>query len=727
MATIKDIAKLAGVSQGTVSNVLNGKGNVSSGKILLVQDAARQLGYAINENAKLLRKGQSKTIAVIVPNNTDIQYIDFVTSFSNQARVMGYEAFVAYSQDNPDLERELIRQFRSLVVVGIVSFTSLGQDAGIIYRTLGFDTHNILFVERKGGSGFIGFDYEKAGADMGLQLRGSGAKRVALVVEELATNDTEFAHGLFGAVPESMRVTTYSITPYGKKFQLLGLFDGDAPDHIVTTRMGIAQACRDLQKGFYPDLHPHFFTLSSLYTIPEKDFTKYELDYRCLGHRAAEQVIRNVQEQTESSIILSNAGFRHWRSSIGPLRSKSPERISMLLLDSPPAYAVKRLAHMYSCATNIAINVVIAGYKEINRVLASPEETGQYDILRVGADMLSWDGMRIFKPLDTIDFDVSGVFGNLIDGLERTHSIADGRRYAVPTSPSIQLLFYRKDLFENPTYRALYQEQNCEKLEVPTDMAQFHRISRFFTRTINPMSPVPYGSTVGLGEEGEPILAGTEFLTRYFSYTDYLFQKGGEPRLDSPIARQALVDLLAEKESCGTPVTWWNEAAHLFASGQVAMTMVFTNFVPSFSNLVSNRVGFSAIPGANPLFGGGALGVQNQCRYPEAALQFISWIVREPVASSLAMFGGNPIVRETLTNYEVIDTYPWMPLVKEGISSYHAYRTPSHPSRPFNDHRLLSLIGKEVRACWYQGKDPATALEELQRYYLAHTEEFTNL
>ncbi|MDD7201089.1 MAG: LacI family DNA-binding transcriptional regulator [Sphaerochaetaceae bacterium] len=194
MATIKDIAKLAGVSQGTVSNVLNGKGNVSSSKILLVQDAARQLGYAINENAKLLRKGQSKTIAVIVPNNTDIQYIDFVTSFSNQARVMGYEAFVAYSQDNPDLERELIRQFRSLVVVGIVSFTSLGQKAGIIYRNLGFDTHNVLFVERRGGSGFIGFDYEKAGADMGLQLRGSGAKRVALVVEELATNDTEFAH-----------------------------------------------------------------------------------------------------------------------------------------------------------------------------------------------------------------------------------------------------------------------------------------------------------------------------------------------------------------------------------------------------------------------------------------------------------------------------------------------------------------------------------------------------
>jgi DNA-binding LacI/PurR family transcriptional regulator len=67
MATIKDIAKLAGVSQGTVSNVLNGKGIVSSKKILLVEEAARTLGYTINQKAKLLRKGSSKTIALILP------------------------------------------------------------------------------------------------------------------------------------------------------------------------------------------------------------------------------------------------------------------------------------------------------------------------------------------------------------------------------------------------------------------------------------------------------------------------------------------------------------------------------------------------------------------------------------------------------------------------------------------------------------------------------------
>ena len=52
MVTILDIAKEAGVSHGTVSNVLNGKGNVSSKKMELVLKAAEELGYNLNNNAK---------------------------------------------------------------------------------------------------------------------------------------------------------------------------------------------------------------------------------------------------------------------------------------------------------------------------------------------------------------------------------------------------------------------------------------------------------------------------------------------------------------------------------------------------------------------------------------------------------------------------------------------------------------------------------------------------
>ena len=74
MATIKDIAKKAGVAQGTVSNVLNGKGNVSSDKIRRVMEAARQLGYVPNERAALLRKGTNDCLALVMPDSRSRQY-----------------------------------------------------------------------------------------------------------------------------------------------------------------------------------------------------------------------------------------------------------------------------------------------------------------------------------------------------------------------------------------------------------------------------------------------------------------------------------------------------------------------------------------------------------------------------------------------------------------------------------------------------------------------------
>ena len=56
MATMRDVAKLAGVSHGTVSNVINGSPGVSLDKIERVQSAMRQLGYKQNTLARIMRR-----------------------------------------------------------------------------------------------------------------------------------------------------------------------------------------------------------------------------------------------------------------------------------------------------------------------------------------------------------------------------------------------------------------------------------------------------------------------------------------------------------------------------------------------------------------------------------------------------------------------------------------------------------------------------------------------
>lgn len=81
MATIKDIAKLAGVSHGTVSNVLNKRGNVSVEKIEAVYQAAKQMGYQLNTQAQLLRTNRSHKIAILLPQLVSEKYAIFFNAF----------------------------------------------------------------------------------------------------------------------------------------------------------------------------------------------------------------------------------------------------------------------------------------------------------------------------------------------------------------------------------------------------------------------------------------------------------------------------------------------------------------------------------------------------------------------------------------------------------------------------------------------------------------------
>ena len=92
MLSLKDISHRAGVAHGTVSTVLNGKGNVRSEKIRRVLDASHELGYIPNERAALLRKGPNNSLAVIMPRPQAKQYAEFYSGFKHYAQSTGFSA-----------------------------------------------------------------------------------------------------------------------------------------------------------------------------------------------------------------------------------------------------------------------------------------------------------------------------------------------------------------------------------------------------------------------------------------------------------------------------------------------------------------------------------------------------------------------------------------------------------------------------------------------------------
>ena len=77
MATIKEVAKLAGVSVGTVSNVLNGK--TSNDELIeRVENAINQLSYRPDANARSLKNTKSKLIGVIMPEVCQSDHAHFL-------------------------------------------------------------------------------------------------------------------------------------------------------------------------------------------------------------------------------------------------------------------------------------------------------------------------------------------------------------------------------------------------------------------------------------------------------------------------------------------------------------------------------------------------------------------------------------------------------------------------------------------------------------------------
>ena len=136
MPTIKDIAREAGVSHGTVSNVLNKTGKVSIEKIRLVEEAAKRLGYVPNAQAQALRQGTPDAIAVILPSLSENIYLDLYSSLQISFHQAGYEVLIYTTDDIAGKEESIFNQLPTSRLAAVVTASCLGKQNNSLYSTL---------------------------------------------------------------------------------------------------------------------------------------------------------------------------------------------------------------------------------------------------------------------------------------------------------------------------------------------------------------------------------------------------------------------------------------------------------------------------------------------------------------------------------------------------------------------------------------------------------------
>lgn len=120
LPSLLDVAALAGVSQGTVSNVLNHPERVATPTADRVRAAIESLGYSPNQNARALVSGRTRTIGLVVAGLTNTLYVDLTYAAQRAARANGHTLILGTSEDDSELQGEHLRFLDSARVAGVL-------------------------------------------------------------------------------------------------------------------------------------------------------------------------------------------------------------------------------------------------------------------------------------------------------------------------------------------------------------------------------------------------------------------------------------------------------------------------------------------------------------------------------------------------------------------------------------------------------------------------------
>jgi len=704
VSTIVDVAKLAGVSTGTVSNYISGSKPVSLKKQKAIIDAMIALKYEPNISARVLKSKKSNHIGLILPNVLDSYYSRVLCGVQSYLAAHSYGLMMAVSNNDPVTESKAVADMVHNQVSGLV-IVSCQPSAGEFYKSKILEQKiPVVFLDRKVNglsATFLGCDNQKATGEMTRRLIASGKKKIAFLGGNLDFSDQEDAfRGYRNALQDAQAlfiqaIVSHKATDKETAFtQMLGILDRDFPDAVVATSEAIGYGVKEALRFFSPKLAEQIpVCVLGVDTWDSADMETFSLKANryaiSIGSTAVEllheQIKNPVTAEISSRMIACDVKAFGDYQYVTFQKASVPESIRLLMVRMTSTQALERMLPAYENISGIHVNVELVDHADYSAYLSQCLKGANVpDVVLVDMPWLpvfASEGLLcdLTGAIDAHGIDTSIFVKGCMDNLCRYK----GQTYGLPLVYTPQALFYRNDLFSDRRLRNAYEQSTGSKLRAPRSWQEFSAVAKFFTRKYNPQSPTKYGVSLPCGH---PEGMSTEIRMRMRAYGGEICDKNGRVIFESHENLNAFSQMVDTFRFC-PPEFYEKDRSGIvqdFIGGQAAMIV---NFHPILNEVIEynlhHYLGVAPVPGFQSILGGWCLCVPRNVQNLDRAMRFVSWVSSQPTSSKLMVLSAQTVVTDVLDSDELHHRNRWFRSWRE------AYQT-AQPNRPdFDQQRSL--------------------------------------
>lgn len=190
-ASLATIAARAGVSMSTVSRIANGQLNRANAEtVARVQALIDEYGYRPNSVGRALRRGESRLVAMLVPNLDNPAMAAIASSTETALRAIGHVTLLCDTHDDPEIQDEYLAAMRAQSVRGHVLVSCVASPGLAAFLKRG---EPAVLVGRRQPNGlaaapFVGIDDVGAGREAADFLLDAGIDRPALIHAALTSS-----------------------------------------------------------------------------------------------------------------------------------------------------------------------------------------------------------------------------------------------------------------------------------------------------------------------------------------------------------------------------------------------------------------------------------------------------------------------------------------------------------------------------------------------------------